>query len=138
MSDSGWICPNCGREFARPKQSHSCEVYTLEPHFVGKAAAVRQTYDELLAAAGWLGPVQVAPRQASINLINRVTFGAIYPRKNYLYLELLNNRPLTSPRLQKSQHLSANRYAHTFRLESAEDVDEEMEGLMAEAYHLAG
>jgi hypothetical protein len=138
MSQPMWRCPHCGREFAQPNQRHSCAVYTLEPHFEGKSAAVRQTYDQLLAAAGRLGPMRTDPRHASIHLVNRVTFGGIHTRKNYLYLELVIDRSATSSRLQKSEQVSANRYHLTFRLDSADDVDEEMVALLEEAYRLAG
>jgi hypothetical protein len=138
MSHLMWTCPNCGREFAQVNQRHSCAVYTLEPHFEGKAAAVRQTYDQLLAALGRCGPVRADPRQSSIHLVNRVTLGGVHTRKNYLYLELVSDRPLANPHLQKSEQVSANRYHLTFRLDSAGDIDEEMVELLEQAYRLAG
>lgn len=42
-----WTCSNCGRIFARTKQSHSCHKIPLEKHFKNKETAKR-LFDFLL------------------------------------------------------------------------------------------
>ncbi len=52
-----WRCPNCGREFARSGQSHSCVKYSVEDHFRGKPAELKKMFDLLVRELELSGPV---------------------------------------------------------------------------------
>ena len=65
-----WICGQCGRAFANRNQSHACGRWTLDRHFAGKPAVVREIYDRFLVMLEGFGPVTLDPlgfRSGSLN-----------------------------------------------------------------------
>jgi hypothetical protein len=91
-------------------------------------------FDQVLAAVSALGPVQVLPEKTRIAL--HVSFAAFTPRRHWLSRHLVVARHAGSPRFLKVEELSPRNVVHTFRLTSPADVDEELLGWLAEAYHV--
>ncbi len=129
-----WICPRCGRSFAKPRQSHTCApLAQLDDHFVGTAPEVRATFDAILAAVRPLGPVTVLPEKSRIALQVRMSSAALMPRRYWLNGHLVMARSVGSDRFGV-QALSPRNVVHTFRLHGPEEVDAEFTGWLAEAY----
>jgi hypothetical protein len=102
-----------------------------EPH-------VRETVRSLIAQARTLPDVTVDPKGTCIHLNRRAAFAGLHPRKNALLLNLRSSAPIESPRIRKVERASANRYHNELLLESADAIDEELMGWVAEAHALAG
>ena len=80
-----WQCPRCGRNFANRNQTHTCRPLSdLDQHFVGKEAAVRQTFDAILGLVSEIGPVSVLSEKTRIALQVRMSFAAFVPRRSWL------------------------------------------------------
>lgn len=111
---------------------------TIDNHFEGKGEKVRVTYDRLLGSVREFGHVHEAPKKGSIHLDHKSGFAGVYLRKNYILLHFRTDYPIDSSRIQKQQQLSARRFKHTVRLDSASQIDPELLSWLKDAYLLAG
>lgn len=135
MTGSLWRCPECGRTFANPNQSHTCApLGDLARHFDGKDAAVREAFDAVLAVVNALGPVAVLAEKSRIALHGRMSFAAFTPRRHTLPGHLVLARSVESSRWDRVQVLSPHNVLHAFTLTGPHDVDAELAGWLAEAY----
>jgi Domain of unknown function (DUF5655) len=105
--------------------------------FSGKEPNVHATYQEVLTSLRTIGPFAVEPKKSSIHLVRSSGFAGVHPRKGYLYLNLRLDRALSGPRIAKTEQVSKNRWHNEIRLDSPEQVDEELRGWLREAYTLA-
>jgi len=110
---------------------------TVSAHFTKAAPDVRATYDALLEAARHLGKVREDPKKTSIHLVRKSAFAGIATRRDSLILTLKGSAAIRSPRVERSQQPSANRWYHEVRLRTPSDVDRELRAWLARAYELA-
>lgn len=122
----GWVCPRCGRRFARANQWHSCAPRTIASHFAGTDPTLRQVFDHLMRELGKTGPLRVDAVKTSINLISRRHFGGIVVRRGYLRLGFLARQPIASARIVRREKIGPNRVGHTVVVRCMEDVDAEL------------
>jgi hypothetical protein len=113
------------------------ESYTVDDHFAGKDPALRYVYDRLLAALRKLGPVREEAKKTSIHLARSSALAGVQVRKGYLLLTIKANREIESPRVRKSDRVSANRFHHEIKLSSASEVDRELQGWLKDAHELS-
>jgi Domain of unknown function (DUF5655) len=113
-------------------------VFTVVSHFEGKEAVVRQIYDRVLKATGKFGPVAEDPKKTSIHLVNKTAFAGVATRKTAMVLTIKSDRKLSSPRIQKSEQTSAQRFHHEVKLTTPAEVDSELVKWLKDAYDLSG
>ena len=111
-------------------------TYTSAALLVGKDELVKAIYTRLLEALRTLGPFQEEPKKTSIHLVRNVGFAGVHPRKSYLYLNLHNDYPIDNPRVAKTEQVSKNRFHNELKLNSPDEVDEELIGWLKDAYTL--
>jgi hypothetical protein len=111
---------------------------TVADHFVAKSPVSREIYDRLLAGLETIGPVVEEPKKTSIHLVRVSALAGIEVRKDYLLLNIKSDAPIESPRVPKSERLSARRFHQKVRLSAPSDVDAELLGWLARAYALSG
>jgi hypothetical protein len=110
----------------------------VDPFFAKSNSDVRATYDAVLRAASVLGPVRESVKKTSIHLEKtRTAFAGVAARKDALVLTLKSRRPVTSPRIHRSEQTSANRWHLELRLRTPADVDRELRAWLRQAYELA-
>lgn len=129
-----WRCPDCGRSFANPNQSHFCSDVRLEAHFEGREPDVIATFERLLAKARRNGPVMVLPEKTRIAFQVRMSFAAFTLRRRWVDGHVVLARRLESPRFRRIDFISPRNQVHVFRLHEPGDVDAEVEAWLAEAY----
>lgn len=98
---------------------------------------VRATYGAVLKAARELGPVRESAKKTSIHLENRTAFAGVATRKNELVLTLKSKTRINSPRIQKSEQASVNRWYFDVRVTDPADVDGELRAWLAASYAIA-
>lgn len=113
------------------------ENFSVASHFDGKAPDVRKIYDQLLKALRRFGPIIEEPKKTSIHLVNATALAGVATRKNYIILNIKSDRMLTSPRIHKTEQVSANRYHCEVKLMSPADIDTELIGWLKNAYTLS-
>ena len=111
--------------------------FTVNGHFEGKETVVREIYDALLKILKNRGPIVEAAHKTSIHLIRATTLAGVVTRKNCLILTLKSDHMLTSPRIGKTEKVSANRYHLKLKLKSPLDVNLQLVGWLNHAYMLS-
>jgi hypothetical protein len=132
-SRGSWRCPECGKTFAQRGQSHSCTVVPLGHHFENRPQA-RTLFDALRAAvekAG--GPFRLSIARTRIGFIDRMTFAAVMPRKQYLRMHFVLRRQLRSPRFVRVDHV-APYWVHVLEIHAESDIDAELCRWLGESY----
>jgi hypothetical protein len=129
-----WTCPDCGREFAKRNQWHSCGARSVDDHFEGKDTQLRELYDALISKLQRFGPVRVDAVQTSINLISKHHFGGITVQKSALRLGFIASEKIEASRIVRAQRLGPNKVGHSVKLHSLEDIDEELLDWLRWAY----
>src|SRR5262249_30363015 len=114
----------------------SAEI-TIQSHFVGKDAIVRDIYDKLLTQLRKFGKVLEEPKKTSIHLVNNSALAGVATRKSYLLLNIKSDHKIESPRIHKAEKVSANRYHLEIKLEKVADIDRELIGWLQTAYQLS-
>ena len=104
--------------------------------FSGKDPQVQAIYEQLLDAIRLLGPFTAEAKKTSIHLVRSSGFAGVHPRKNYLYLNLRLDQPLTGPRIAKSEQVSKNRWHNEIRLDAPDQIDAELLAWLRSAYTL--
>lgn len=111
--------------------------YTVDDHFVNKGPDLRGLYDQLVALLRTFGPIEEDPKKTSIHLNWKSALAGVETRKNYLLLNIKSDHAIKSPRIEKAEHISANRFHHKVRISSSNDFDEELKIWLKEAYILS-
>ena len=117
--------------------SKAMDAFTVSSHFEGRAPVVFQIYKQVLKSLRQFGPIIEDPKKTSIHLVNSTAAAGVATRKEHLILTLKSDRKLTSPRIHKSEQVSAKRFHHEVKLTSPSDVDDELAEWLKEAYELS-
>jgi hypothetical protein len=140
-----WSCPDCGRRFAAPHQTHTCApLGSLEDHLAGKPAEIRAIVARLIEVTEHNGPFEVLAEKTRIAFHARMSFAALQPRRRWVDGHVVLARRREDPRFRRIETFSPRNHLHAFRLESAAEVDDQVADWLAEAYavgmqrHLAG
>ena len=111
---------------------------SVESHFTKKDPAVLAMYRRVLGAARALGPVTEDAKKTSIHLVRRTAFAGIATRRSSLILTLKSATDIRSPRVEKREQASANRWHVEIRLAAPAQVDRQLTAWLRAAYELAG
>jgi hypothetical protein len=117
--------------------NHASNGFTINSHFEGKTPNVRKIYDQLLRRLKKLGPIREEAKKTSIHLVSATALAGVATRKDSLVLTIKSDRPLTSPRIHKSEQTSARRFHHEVKLTTPTEVDDELVRWLNEAYALS-
>jgi hypothetical protein len=121
-----WTCPECGRQFERVGQAHSCRVFPLAEHFKGKPAG-KLLYEKLKSGLKkQIGSFKIESLECCIHFRTVSTFAAVRIYKNKIKLDFASNHKIESSRLHQFVQFSANRYLYYIDIYCQEDIDEEL------------
>jgi hypothetical protein len=130
-----WKCPRCGREFANTNQTHSCGKYTVDDFLSGKDAASIALYRRFEALVRECGPVLLAPAKTRVGFQVRMIFAAVNKLSNgTLDAHVILMRRLENPRFRRIESLYERSHVHHFRVESVDELDDEVLDWLREAY----
>jgi hypothetical protein len=116
--------------------SHSCVRVRLADHFRGKPVDRRRTWNRWVAVARSCGPVTAYAQKSRIVIMARVRFAGAVVHTSYLDAGLWLRRRVDHPRLRKVENFGSLGYGYHFRLESPDDIDDDLIKLMREAYRV--
>ena len=128
-----WRCPNCGREFARPRQWHSCFVASVEDHLEGLTSRTRDAFTALSDVLSDIEGVRVDAVKTGITLMTDRAFGYVAVRRHHLDLQLRFDDERGLDRARRVERVGTQSWAYEFRIERPDDVDAELVGLIREA-----
>src|SRR5450432_3611866 len=65
---TGWVCPKCGRHFAKVNQGHKCETWTLEDHLANKPPTSIRLFERFIELVQACGDFEYSITKANIGL----------------------------------------------------------------------
>ena len=110
----------------------------MTSHFEKSDPEILATYHRILETAKTLGPVTEEAKKTSIHLIRRTAFAGVATRRSSLVLTLKSATDVHSPRVEKRERTSANRWHIQIRLKDPAQVDRQLTSWLRSAYELAG
>ena len=129
-----WTCPECGRRFGRRNQSHECApALSLDEYFSSGPAFEKPIYDAVAGHLRTVGPVHVEPVSVGLLFKKVRTFAELRPMRDKVRLGFLFSRPLTHPRIVRTERLSGVRVAYFVDLRTPDDVDDQVCDWLTEA-----
>lgn len=133
-----WICPECGRKFARNKQSHSCIEYDPEDLFSGKGDEIRDIYNVLISRVKEFGDVEIHSGKWNMTVRRLSTFLSIMIEKSHLTLVFISESPIDEFPVYQNYHHSGSRFSNSVKIESTDEIDEQLIRWLKQAWELAG
>ena len=130
-----WTCPKCNRQFITQNMWHSCGNYSVEKFLEGKSEHAITLYQRFVELVRRCGPVQIAPARTRIGFQVRMIFAAVNRLSSRsLDAHVILTRRLDNPRFRRIEKLTPNCFVHHFRIESPDELDEEVASWLQEAY----
>jgi hypothetical protein len=133
---SGWICPKCGRQFARKSAYHGCGQYTVEGYLAGKTPEAIALFNLLVETAQQPGEITISPAKTQISFRVKTTFLMVALSGRQLTGYLFLPREAPAPFFRKITSASARRFVHHFRIADQQTITGPFAKLMAEAIEL--
>ena len=132
-----WTCPKCGRTFKRKDQQHTCTLISKDNLFVNRPPRLKELYERIVKRVMKFGDYREETVNPNVIFFKtKSTFLAIKVKKDHLeiefFLDHLENVPPVSKYLQTSKH----RVAHVVRIDSEEEINEQMIEWMKTSYML--
>ena len=131
-----WICPNCGRNFKNPNQSHTCVVIKPEDLLQKCKVNVLQIYERVNSVVRKLGIVQVDCSSSTINYKNDLTFLVLKPKKGRMDLEFFLTEEVNEFPVSHTFRVSRNRVGHVVSLEDKNEIDSQIIRWITKAYQV--
>jgi hypothetical protein len=128
-----WTCPSCLRRFKNRNQSHSCGQYSVEQHLAGKPPDIVELYHDLTALVVRSSDVVVAPTKTRVLFKVRTVFATVAIANGWLDVVFVLGRRLRHRRIKKAQKEYPG-IVHFLRIESAEELDDDVASWLQEAY----
>src|SRR6185295_3223462 len=119
-----------------PRQLQSA-CMSVKSHFATKDPSVFATYRRVVDVARTFGPVAEETKKTSIHLVRHTAFAGIATRRSSLVLTLKSAGDIRSPRVEKREQTSANRWHVDVRLTAPAQVDRQLTAWLRAAYELA-
>ncbi len=132
-----WICPDCGRKFSRDNQSHSCLEYNLDDMFIGKDPKTRDLFDYLMVQVTAFGESAVYTAKFNITLRRLSTFAAIMVEKTHLTIVFISREPIDEFPVHQTHQHSQNRSSNVIKVESIEEIDDQLIRWLRAAWEMA-
>jgi len=132
-----WTCPKCKRIFSNTNQDHSCILTTLESHFQNKTQIVKDTFEVLKNETLLHAGVRINSVKNAILFRVKSSFLAVKPKKEFLDIELILDEEIDEFPVHKTVQTTKTKWAHFIRLESVEEVDEQLLKWIEKAYKLS-
>ena len=138
MAARSWVCPNCGRQFARSRQSHECApTMTLDEYLATGPPFERPVFE---AVHGFitteLGPVHVEPVSVGIFLKRSGSWVELRPLTRWVAMSFPLARTVRSPAIARKPVDTGRRIWHWVNLASPDDLADEVRDFLAESYAL--
>lgn len=129
-----WMCPNCGRNFARKNQVHRCVLFSIEEHHFKKGAPLTiQLYNRFISLFKEFDPILIEPLKNIITIKKNSQFCTIQIQKMALKIIFRSHTLFSSPRLILMP-LQEKLYYYRFKIQKMDEIDDELTDWMHQAY----
>ncbi|MFM9911687.1 MAG: DUF5655 domain-containing protein [Chitinophagaceae bacterium] len=129
-----WTCTQCGRQFERQGQSHSCKAFPLKQHFEGKPGGTLFYKIFKQAVKRQIGHFRIESLECCIHFVNTSTFASIKIMREKIKVEFSLARKISNKRLKQPVQLSANSFLYFVNISSEDEIDGTLLKWIKEAY----
>lgn len=130
-----WECPKCGRPFVNRNQWHSCGPYSIASFLEDKSPSAVRLFHRFVELVEACGPVTIAPARTRIGFQVRMIFAVVNRLSDQsLDAHVVLSRRLENPRFTRIETLAPGSHIHHFRIQRVEELDEEVQAWLCEAY----
>ena len=129
-----WKCPKCGERFVLRNMWHSCGKFSLEDLFGRSEPHVLKTFRKFEKLVRECGPVRMIPQKTRVVFQVRMRFAGATPRKSHLICHFILAHKSDSERFEKIQTFGPHCHAHYLRINSKEELDNQVARWLKEAY----
>ena len=112
--------------------------HSIQEHFDGKSAHVREIYSSVLAACREFGPVEEDPKKTSIHLNRKSAFAGVATQRDSLILTVKSASQIVDPRIRKSEQASARRWYNYIKVSAPDEVDRPLIRWLRDSYEISG
>jgi hypothetical protein len=135
-----WKCPQCGQEFARNNQQHSCNESTLDDFLRGKSEQTTLLFWHFVKCFQKVGKVTIHPTKSMIAVASttRIAY-VIQLGKNFVDVVFPFDKPYEDNLCFRkiAQVPGTQQFNHHLRIMRREDVNKEVQHFMKLAYELS-
>jgi hypothetical protein len=132
-----WICPECNRKFTRNNQSHSCIQYNSEDLFFGKSESIRNLCNILIDRVKEFGEIDIHFAKWNLSIRRLSTFMSILIEKSHITVVFISLEPIDEFPVYQNYHHTASRYSNSVKIESADEIDDQLIRWLKQAWDLA-
>jgi len=132
-----WTCPQCKQKFTRTHQVHSCGDKVLDDFLHGKSDFTISLFWHFVEQYREIGDVTLHPAKSMIGFAAKTRIAyVIQLGKNFIDVVFPFNTPHSDNLCFRkiAQVPGSQQFNHHFRMESKEDVNEEVKKFMRLAY----
>ena len=132
---TGWICGECGRHFARTRQSHECwPAMSVEEYFSTGPPHERPIFEAVCLYLETLGPIHIEPVSVGIFIKKQGSFVELRPKTRWVALSFSLPRRIENPKIARKPIDTGSRWFHVVNLRTPDDLDDEIKAWLAESY----
>jgi hypothetical protein len=132
-----WTCPNCGQEFVKANQQHSCNETTLEDFLLNKSEHTISLFWHFVRSFQKIGEVSIHPTKSMIAFASekRIAY-VIQLGKNFVDVVFAFDKPYADNLCFRkiAQVPGTQQFNHHLRLMNKDDVNKEVLHFMKLAY----
>ena len=130
-----WVCPNCGRPFAKLHQSHTCGSDPVRRYLEGRSPHAIVLYRRFAGLVRRCGPVAIVTGRSGIIFHFRGAFAAIDRlTARALSAHVVLSRRHDDLRFTKVDVRSPRHQVHYFSAATIDELGEDVATWLAEAY----
>ncbi len=131
-----WRCSKCRERFVTKNLWHSCGKYTLEELFSRSDPPVLPLFKKFAAMVRECGPVHMIPQKTRVVFQVRVRFAGAAPRKTHFLANFALPYQANDSRFVRIEKYAPHFQAHTFRVSSESDLDQQLQRWLKESYQV--
>jgi len=129
-----WTCPDCGRVFTQRNQWHSCGRYTVQSHLDAVSPLVGELYKDFVELVQGCGEVIIEATKTSIAFKSPGLFAVLHFQKQSLKVGFWLPRRIDHARITRVEMITPQEYVHDVKITSTDDLDEQLQNWLCEAY----
>ena len=103
---------------------------------INKSPILKNIYTNLITELKQIGPLIIEPKKTSIHIKAKSAFVGIHPRKDYLIVNIVSDKPIVNNRIFKVEQVSKTRFHNHIKIPLEQDIDRELIGWFKQAYSL--
>jgi hypothetical protein len=132
---AAWVCPECGRQFARRRQGHECApAMTIEEYFSTGPPWERPVFDAVMEALDGVGPIHVEPVSVGIFLKRPRRFATLRPMTKWVALSFSLPHVVDHPLMKRKPMEYGGQWYHVVNLRDPSEIDADIRDWLVEAY----